>query len=443
MKTIDTESNGDLSSVRMKKIIFKLILFMRAFLLMPVCLFKTLFVGKKSTGKNILVIEAGLPYKDRDGASRQRWEMLLLIRKLGYNVSYLDTLHIIEPAIYGEIPVHNKEVGVFSLLKKILNYRKGQKRILKEMKKNGIRHLSHLHTFKIFRRFWAKRNAKKIDYVFMCHPENYRAFTKLGEFKYSKVIYEVCDIYHLRFKAEYDLTGCERVYGVYKKYKELEEGIFESPKIDTILSVSQKEVELIKKFAPGKQVLTIPVRISDFSIEPNYSYEDRKDILFLGAHNRCNLDAVEFYINEILPHVDKGIKLKLAGSAFKKDDDRYISSQIEVLGPLSNDELKDIYSFVRITIIPIRFGAGVKGKTVEALSSKIPIVSTSFGLEGIPNIEEVYSSIDSPKEFAEEINKMYFDRSRCEELGSKGYECVKKYISIENAEKTYSEIFSK
>ena len=50
------------------------------------------------------------------------------------------------------------------------------------------------------------------------------------------------------------------------------------------------------------------------------------------------------------------------------------SKNIQILGGLSDDDLKNLYQKSRISIAPLRFGAGIKGKIIEAIYNQIPIV---------------------------------------------------------------------
>ena len=53
-----------------------------------------------------------------------------------------------------------------------------------------------------------------------------------------------------------------------------------------------------------------------------------------------------------------------------------------------------------MVIVPLRYGAGVKGKVVEALHEGAAILTTPCGAEGIPGIEEVVAIEGEEREFA-------------------------------------------
>ena len=67
-------------------------------------------------------------------------------------------------------------------------------------------------------------------------------------------------------------------------------------------------------------------------------------------------------------------------------------------------DLPALYDRTRVVISPIRFGAGVKVKTVQALQYGVPVVSTSCGSEGIDMYGlDAIALVDDPKDFARSL----------------------------------------
>ena len=54
-------------------------------------------------------------------------------------------------------------------------------------------------------------------------------------------------------------------------------------------------------------------------------------------------------------------------------------------------DLVAAHNAARVVIVPIRYGAGVKLKTMDALLNGVPLVSTTAGIEGVPLAEEMRS----------------------------------------------------
>ena len=65
-------------------------------------------------------------------------------------------------------------------------------------------------------------------------------------------------------------------------------------------------------------------------------------------------------------------------------------------------DLPAFYAHLRLTVVPIRYGSGVKLKAVEALQSGVPTVATTVGAESIPSdVEVILAVADDDGEFAD------------------------------------------
>ncbi len=102
-----------------------------------------------------------------------------------------------------------------------------------------------------------------------------------------------------------------------------------------------------------------------------------------------------------------------------------------ILGRVSDDELAELYRKSRMMVVPLRFGAGVKGKVIEAFYKGLPIVSTSIGLEGIKGIDQLMLPQDTPEAFAAELVSQYRDEEKLQTLSEAGSEFVSQHFTSE------------
>ena len=114
---------------------------------------------------------------------------------------------------------------------------------------------------------------------------------------------------------------------------------------------------------------------------------------------------------------------------------------IVIKGFVSEEELKELYSACKLVVVPLRYGAGVKGKVVEAIYHGAPIVTTSTGAEGIPFVESVLEIADEPEAFADRVAELYNDNGRCQELCRRTQDYIKKNFSMDGAWKVSDEDF--
>ena len=74
------------------------------------------------------------------------------------------------------------------------------------------------------------------------------------------------------------------------------------------------------------------------------------------------------------------------------------------------DDLAAFYAAIRVAVVPLRYGAGVKIKTIEALQYAVPSVATSIGAEGLPlDDHRVLPVEDDPAAFATTVARLLRD----------------------------------
>jgi len=96
------------------------------------------------------------------------------------------------------------------------------------------------------------------------------------------------------------------------------------------------------------------------------------------------------------------------------------------------EDLSEYLNQCRLSVAPMRFGSGVKGKVGRSLSSGLPCVATSISAEGM-NLQSNHDVIiaDTPEEIAEGINRLYNDAKLWNKLSKNGQEAARKYFSMD------------
>lgn len=136
-----------------------------------------------------------------------------------------------------------------------------------------------------------------------------------------------------------------------------------------------------------------------------------------------NADAAWFFADEVLPALRRdfpGAQLQLVG--------RY-DWQVEALsdrpGLVLRGEVEDLSAHLPaadVAVIPIRFGGGTRIKALEAFAWRLPLVSTTVGVEGIPAVPGVhYLRADTPEEFVEACRRLVADSELRRSLGEAGH----------------------
>ena len=94
-------------------------------------------------------------------------------------------------------------------------------------------------------------------------------------------------------------------------------------------------------------------------------------------------------------------------------------------------------------IVPLRYGAGVKGKVVEAIYNGSAIVTTSIGAEGIAQAERVMKIADEPADFANKVVDLYNDPDACKEMCMETQKFIRDYFSVDAAWEVIEEDFTR
>jgi GT2 family glycosyltransferase/glycosyltransferase involved in cell wall biosynthesis/Flp pilus assembly protein TadD len=112
----------------------------------------------------------------------------------------------------------------------------------------------------------------------------------------------------------------------------------------------------------------------------------RRDVVFVGYFgHQPNVDAALWLGQEIWPRVAEKLPdahLKIVGGGAPASVQALASDRVEVLGSVA--DLENLLDGARVSVAPLRYGAGLKGKVSQALAAGLPVVTTPVGAEGIP-----------------------------------------------------------
>jgi len=293
---------------------------------------------------------------------------------------------------------------------------------------------------------WIVDNADHLDYVLLNRPDPAMLFLDfVREHTKAKILYQGHDLHYLRLKGKFEVEGNDAILAESKEYERIEKNIF--AKSDAILTFSSFENEVISKTVLDKIVATVPLYFYDDFGHIDIDFTKRKNIMFVGGFDHTpNIDAVSWFSKSVLPLVLEAVPdlvFYVIGSNPPPEITNLASEQIRLLGFVSDERLTQYYQTCRMVVIPLRFGAGVKGKTIEALYHGMPIVSTSVGIEGIPDIGSIVTAADSADEFAAQVNVLYGDSRRLLEASCKNSAFVRGRYSSETARRTIENLLAR
>ena len=161
-------------------------------------------------------------------------------------------------------------------------------------------------------------------------------------------------------------------------------------------------------------------------------FEKRQHFMSIGNFLHApNVDAVLYLKRVIWPLIHKQLpasQLHIYGA--------YCTQQIRGLhnekeGFFVNGFVKDakqVVSNAKVCLAPLRFGAGIKGKLIEAMQNGTPSITTSIGAEGM-HAEMPWNGFieDVPEKIAQKAIKLYTDKSVWEESQQNGIAIINRY----------------
>lgn len=365
--------------------------------------------------KNILIIDKILPWYDRAAGSLRLFNIIKILKKLNYFITFV--------AIHGE----------------------GQEKYIEELERMGVEvyalgsqsmlasgikiDINQLLTFRKYNFVWIS---------FYDIAEMFLESIKSVSPK-STIIIDTVDIHFLREMRMADVQNNNNIYMNALNTKERELNIYK--KADLIITVTVEDKNILLKENPDLKIIEIP-SIHDNLLQ-TIKYEERQDILFVGNFNHDpNVDAVNYFIQEIWTLVkqkNKDVKFYIVGN---RSDEVFKNIDKDIIVTGYVPDIQDFLQKCKIAIAPIRYGAGMKGKISEALSSGIPVVTTKIGAEGMGLEHKVNVLIGENKyDFSENINRLYNDSQLWNRIVLNGKNHVQKTYSSEVVTKKLQNIF--
>jgi GT2 family glycosyltransferase/glycosyltransferase involved in cell wall biosynthesis len=173
-------------------------------------------------------------------------------------------------------------------------------------------------------------------------------------------------------------------------------------------------------------------------------FAEREGLLFLGGFRHPpNVDAARWLAREIVPRLRErlpGVTTYLVGANAPRAVLELAAPGLEIVGFVP--DLAPWFERCRISISPLRYGAGIKGKVNHAMSHGLPVVATRASIEGMHLVEgEEVLVADEPDAFVEAIVRLYGDEALWERLSAAGSANVERYFSTDVARRGLAKLF--
>ena len=352
----------------------------------------------RSAVRRILVIEACMLTPDQDAGSVRTLAMLEILTSLNCKITFIaDNLEFRQPYVA-------------------------------ELQRRGVEVLFSPYVDSVAKLLDQRGNEFNMvlmarHYVAIKHIETVRAFAPA-----ALVVFDTVDLHFLREErlAELESSPLAKVAARAKR----EEELALIRKADVTLVVSPTEHALLADLVPEARVMVLST-IHEL-LPPGKPFAEREGLVFIGGFQHPpNADAVLWYAREILPLLRErlpGVRTVIVGSLVPAPIKTLAAPDFVIAGYVP--DVAPYFNGCRISICPLRYGAGVKGKINLAMSYGLPVVATSVSVEGmhLASGEDVLVA-DTPAEFVDAIVRLYHDRELWEKLAAGGRDNIRRYFS--------------
>jgi len=238
---------------------------------------------------------------------------------------------------------------------------------------------------------------------------------------WARLIVDSVDVHFVREEAGLDLGYMNREEVERRKHSEI--GVYQTA--DAVVVVSAEDRAALDQVGIREGVHEIPNIIEGWS-RPAMPREPV--VLFVGGFDHPpNRDAVFWFAENVFPLIRTLVpaaKWAIVGSR-PPEDVRALGVRpgIEVVGYVP--ETRPYLDRAAVSVAPLRYGGGMKGKVTEAMSAGVPVVTTSFGAQGLNAAVRRHLLIaDKPWEFASMVAGLLNNPDHARELGEAGQSAI-------------------
>ena len=341
---------------------------------------QTPFLASDRAAKgHILYIDAVTPEPQKDSGSLDSFNAMRILTNLGYRVHFVPGSNF---AFWGQATQDLQNMGVECVY----------------------------HPFYSNLDMFIDDRGDMFDYAIVSRAECADLFidkirTRLPS---AKIIYNTVDMHFLRMQRRAETTKDKDLAVAAKSMRVKELSYIEQS--DATIILSSVEEEVLTDLGVNKDKLWLIPLIRPRS-ERIVEFESSQDMVFIGGYRHPpNVDAVDYMVEKIWPHIKKslpGVKLRICGSSMPESFQDYASDSIVIQGFVP--DLNRLLSKTRLTLAPLRFGAGLKGKVASSIGAGVPVIGTSIAFEGMAKegLSDVILQADDPKKFAKLAVKAY------------------------------------
>lgn len=364
----------------------------------------------RSAARRVLVLDHCTPTPNKDAGSVTIYNTLILLREMGFQVTF--------------IPVDNCAfIPQFT----------------PALQRSGIEMLFAPYVTSVAQH--VRSHGKRYDLVLICRPEVAQRHLEAvrTHCPHAKVLYHTIDLHFLRMSRAAAVQNDEASRKTAEAFREIELNAIR--RSDASIVHSTAEFDLLRPILPNAKIHVFPLVLDVPGSQETFS--QRRNIVFVGGFRHTpNVDAVQFFVNDVMPLLRKnlpGVRFYAVGSEPPAEIRSLAAEDVIVTGFV--DDLQSLLATMRVSVAPLRYGAGIKGKIGTAMAAGVPVVATSIAAEGMSLTDgENIVLADDADAVAVAIANLYHDEGAWNRLSRNGVAFAEKTWGAEAAYSILSNI---
>jgi autotransporter passenger strand-loop-strand repeat protein len=301
-------------------------------------------------GRRALVIDQRVPELRRDGGSVALLSHMRALKRLGYSVSFVAATEDDAAAALCEAGITHCRAPFYTSVEDVLR------------RQAGCFDVVYLHRVDIAARYLALA----------------RTYAPT-----ARILYSVADLHHLRLRRQAEIEFRPELLAESRRLRLAE--CTAAWSADAVISHSPVEVEMLRQAVPEAQVYHVPWDV--LPAEPTTEFANRMGVALIGNYAHApNVDAAHFLVESVMPlvwQVDPGITCRLVGREMPKAVRSLARPGVTIVGEV-DDLRRQVIDQVRLSLAPLRYGAGIKAKVLESFAAGLPCVMSDIAAEGLP-----------------------------------------------------------
>ena len=226
------------------------------------------------------------------------------------------------------------------------------------------------------------------------------------------------DLHHVRLAAHATVSADAALAEASEGMRIVELAALE--RADATIILSTEEVARARELAPAARVVHVPIARDPSAPSAVTSWSHGHDLVFVGSYRHLpNVDGVHWFLDEVWPDiVDRLPDARFVAYGSGLPDDLVARANDRVIMHGFVERLADAFETARIGVVPLRFGAGVKGKVATTMLAGIPVVSTAVGVEGMDIGGDAVVVATDARSLADVIVNLWTDEERLSSISA-------------------------